>query len=169
MKTACTSCGQAYPDLGAPYQCPACGGLFDYVEPLIYNPRHSTVRTDSVSLGEGNTPFLSAKISGREIYFKCEYSNPTGSFKDRGTSTLVSFLRSRGVTEAIEDSSGNAGASFAAYAARAGIKARVYVPDSASGPKRKQIEAYGAEFMPVPGPRSKASEAVIQAATAGMV
>ena len=73
------------------------------------------------------------------------------------------------MTEAIEDLSGNAGASFAAYAARAEIKARVYVPDSASGPKRKQIEAYGAELIPVPGPRSKASEAVMQAAEAGMV
>ena len=82
---------------------------------------------------------------------------------------FVSFLRSRGVKEAIEDSSGNAGASFAAYAARAGIKARVYVPDSASGPKRKQIEAYGAELVPVPGPRSKASQAVSQAAESGMV
>ena len=106
---------------------------------------------------------------GREVYFKCEYLNPSGSFKDRGTSTLISFLASRGVKEAIEDSSGNAGASFAAYAARAGIKARVYVPDSASGPKRKQIETYGAELIPIQGPRSKASEAVMQAAEAGMV
>ena len=65
--------------------------------------------------------------------------------------------------------SGNAGASFAAYAARAGINARVYVPDSASGPKRKQIEAYGAELVPVPDPRSKASQAVSQAAESGMV
>ncbi len=53
--------------------------------------------------------------------------------------------------------------------ARAGIKARVYVPDSASGPKRKQIETYGAELIPIPGPRSKASEEVMQAAGSGMV
>jgi len=164
MKIACVNCGQAYPDSGVPYKCPSCGGLYDYVEPLAFGEANR-----SVSLGEGNTPLLSAKIFDCEVYFKCEYLDPTGSFKDRGTATLVSFLRSRGVTEAIEDSSGNAGASFAAYAARAGIKARVYVPDSASGPKRKQIEAYGAEMIPVPGPRSKASEAVIQAAEAGMV
>ena len=54
-----------------------------------------------------------------------------------------------------------------AYAAQAEIKARVYVPDSASGPKRKQIETYGAELIPIPGPRSKASEAVMQAADEG--
>ncbi len=168
MKVACVNCGQPYPDSGVPYKCPTCGGLYDYTEPLTLNNQPVTLN-QLVSLGEGNTPLLSAKVFGREVYFKCEYLNPTGSFKDRGTSTLVSFLRSRGVTKAIEDSSGNAGASFAAYAARAGIKARVYVPDSASGPKRKQIEAYGAELVPVPGPRSKASEAVSQAANTGMV
>jgi threonine synthase len=169
MKVACANCGQPYPDFGAPFQCFNCGGLYDDIEPLIYDPQHSVARIDSVSLGEGNTPLLTAKVFRREVFFKCEYLNPTGSFKDRGTAALVSFLRARGVTDAIEDSSGNAGASFAAYAARAGIKARVYVPDSASGPKRKQIEAYGAELIPISGPRAKASEAVIQAAEAGMV
>jgi threonine synthase len=168
MKVACVKCGQAYPDSGVPYKCPTCGGLYDYTEPLTLNEQHATLN-QLVSLGEGNTPLLPAKVFGREVYFKCEYLNPTGSFKDRGTATLVSFLLSRGVTEAIEDSSGNAGASFAAYAVRAGIKVRVYVPDSSSGPKRKQIEAYGAELIPVAGARSKASEAVIQAAESGMV
>jgi threonine synthase len=168
MKVACVNCGQPYPDSGVPYKCSACGGLYDYTEPLTLIEQHATLN-QPVSLGEGNTPLLSVKVFGREVYFKCEYLNPTGSFKDRGTATLVSFLRSRGATEAIEDSSGNAGASFAAYAARAGIKARVYVPESASGPKRKQIEAYGAEMVPVLGPRSKASEATMQAADAGMV
>ncbi len=169
MKIACVNCGEPYPDSALPYKCPNCGGLYDYVEPLTYNPLRSMLQKDSVSLGEGNTPLLSAKVFGREVHFKYEYLNPTGSFKDRGTATLVSFLHSRNVKVAIEDSSGNAGASFAAYAARAGIKARVYVPDSASGPKRKQIEAYGAELIPVPGPRSNASEAVIQAAQSGIV
>ncbi|MGA7194831.1 MAG: pyridoxal-phosphate dependent enzyme [Anaerolineales bacterium] len=168
MKVACVDCGQPYPDSGVPYQCPNCGGVFDYIEPLIYSPHRSPLQTDSISLDEGNTPLLSAKVFGREVYFKCEYLNPSGSFKDRGTATLVSFLRSRGVTDAIEDSSGNAGASFAAYAARAGIKARVYVPDSASGPKRKQIEAYGAELIPISGARENATKAVIQAAESGM-
>jgi hypothetical protein len=91
------------------------------------------VRTQVLSLGEGDTPLIWCRVRGRRVAFKCEYANPTGSFKDRGTATLVAFLRSRKVTRAIEDSSGNAGAAFAAYAARAGIKARVYVPESASG------------------------------------
>lgn len=169
MKIACVDCGRLYPYSGIPYKCANCGGLYDYIETFIYRPQGPAVQMDHFSLGEGNTPLISAKVLGRQVYFKCENLNPTGSFKDRGTATLVSFLRSRGVTEAVEDSSGNAGASFAAYAARAGITARVYVPDSASGPKRQQIEMYGAELVPVSGPRSKASEAVIQAAEAGTV
>jgi len=181
MKIVCLNCGRPYPDKGAPYQCPKCGGLFDYIEPAAFGDvdlqqpgiwRYASSfgqQSTPVSLGEGNTPLLPVKAFGREVYFKCEYANPSGSFKDRGTATLVSFLFSRGVTEAIEDSSGNAGASFAAYAARAGIKARVYVPESASGPKRKQIEMYGAELVAVPGPRSKTAEAVRKVAEDGMV
>ena len=167
MKVACTQCGEPYPESGVPYKCPTCGGVYDYVGPFI--PDRARSAKDQVSLGEGNTPLIPAQVSGRQVYFKCEYMNPTGSFKDRGSATLVSFLLTRGVTEAIEDSSGNAGASFAAYSARAGIKACVYVPDSASGPKRKQIEAYGAELVPVSGPREKASEAAMRAADVGRV
>ena len=189
MKIKCLNCGRPYPDSGAPYRCLNCGGLYDDTEPLTFGNIDPTRRgvwrfassfgfepigaiqgkPDLASLGEGNTPLITANAFGRKVYFKCEFANPTGSFKDRGTATLVSFLRSRGVTEAIEDSSGNAGASFAAYAARAGMKARVYLPESASGPKRQQIEMYGAEVIRVPGPRSYAADAVREAAQAGMV
>jgi len=148
-----------------PYCCPACGGLFDFTQLSNFNK----FTFEPVSLGEGNTPLVWAEAFGRKVAFKCEYQNPTGSFKDRGSAALVTFLKSRGVTEAVEDSSGNAGASFAAYAARAGIRARVFVPESASGPKRRQIEAYGAELVPVVGPRSNAAEAVRKAADAGAV
>jgi threonine synthase len=167
MKIACIRCGQAYPESGVPYKCPNCGGLYDYVEPFTFN--HDPLIMDQISLGEGHTPLISVRLFDRDLYFKCEYMNPTGSFKDRGTATLVSVLLGRGVKEAIEDSSGNAGASFAMYAARAKIRAHVYVPESASGPKRKQIEAYGAELVSISGSRSKATEAVMQAADAGMV
>jgi len=183
MKISCTNCGKKYPETGMPYQCPKCGGLFDLAEALTFNPRRLTpsapgiwryassfgLEADSVSLGEGNTPLISAKAFGREVFFKCEYSNPSGSFKDRGSATLVAAMKARGVIEAVEDSSGNAGASFAAYAARAGIKARVYVPESASGPKRLQIEMYGAELVSVPGPRANAAQAVRKAAEAGAI
>jgi threonine synthase len=124
---------------------------------------------EPVTLGEGGTPLVTATVDGRAVHFKLEYLNPTGSFKDRGMAVMLTALRAGGVREAIEDSSGNAGASFAGYAARAGIKARVFVPAAASGPKRAQIAAFGAEVVPVEGPRSKASEAALAAAGEGAV
>jgi threonine synthase len=155
--------------------------LYDYADAFTWQASSSRapgiwraaaalgVDTEPLSLGEGRTPLIGAQAFGRQVFFKCEYLNPTASFKDRGTATLVAFLRSRGVVDAMEDSSGNAGASFAGYAARAGIRARVYVPESASGPKRQQIEAFGAEVIAVPGPRSNAADAARKAAEAGVV
>jgi threonine synthase len=180
----CTGCGRSYPDDLLPYRCPACGGVYDYAAPWVtpsaFPPaterrglqryRSTFPLTPSaafISLGEGGTPLLPVRVGERLLHFKCEHLNPTGSYKDRGTAVLVSALAAAGVTEAVEDSSGNAGASFAAYAARAGIRARVFVPAAASGPKRAQIEAYGAELVAIDGPRSAAATAVREAADAG--
>jgi len=179
----CTSCQTPYPQEGVPYRCPACGGIYDYATWPEYeiSPRDANLPgiwryrpalglpadAPVVSLGEGNTPLVWTEAFGRQVAFKCEYINPTGSFKDRGAATMVSFLLSRGVSEAVEDSSGNAGAAFAAYATRAGIKARVFVPDYASGPKRDQIAAYGAEVVRVQGPRSATAEKVRSLADSG--
>jgi threonine synthase len=179
MKVVCLNCGRPYPDSGAPYSCPFCGGLYDYAEPfklgdadasapgIWKHARTLGVETEPLTLGEGNTPLLPANVEKRDMFFKCESLNPTGSFKDRGEATLVSFLHSRGVLEAVEDSSGNAGAAFAAYAARAGVQARVYVPETASGPKLKQIQMYGAQVVAVKGPRSNAADAAQRAAEDG--
>ncbi len=185
MKIYCTNCHRPYPEKGVPFRCEACGGIYDLEGPLHFDA--SLVETGQpgiwryqntfglpngeavISLGEGNTPLVWGKVLGQEAAFKCEFLNPSGSFKDRGSATLVSFLRARGVSEAVEDLSGNAGASFAAYAARGGIKARVFVPEAASGPKRSQIAAYGAEVVSVPGPRTNAAEAVRRAAEAGAI
>ncbi|MGD2058893.1 MAG: pyridoxal-phosphate dependent enzyme [Anaerolineales bacterium] len=121
------------------------------------------------SLGEGATALVPLEIDDRRVYFKCEFQNPTGSFKDRGAALLASALAAEGVTEAIEDSSGNAGAAFAAYAARSGIHARIFIPDYASGPKRVQIESYGAEVVRILGPRSATTEKTIAEAEKGAV
>jgi threonine synthase len=180
----CINCGRPYPDQGSPYRCPKCTGLYDYAEPLRFDPaqvdqskpgiwkyRHTFGLPDhapDLTLGEGNTPLIWSEAFGRKIAFKCEYQNPSGSFKDRGSSTLMSWMSARGVTNAVEDSSGNAGASFAAYAARAGINAKVFVPEAASGPKRQQIAIYGAEVVPVAGARSKAADAVRKEADRGV-
>jgi threonine synthase len=122
-----------------------------------------------VTLGEGWTPLVAAKWDNKPIYLKAEYLNPTGSFKDRGATVLVTALKAAGAQDLVEDSSGNAGAALAAYAARIGLSATVYVPAHASPAKQAQIATYGAKIVPVPGPRSEAARAVRQAAEDGAV
>jgi threonine synthase len=111
-----------------------------------------------ISLSEGWTPLV--RLS-ENTYVKLESANPTGSFKDRGSTVLISALH-RLIEEAggyiSEDSSGNAGASMAAYAARAGLKARIYVPETVAGPKFNQIQFYGAQVTKVSGNRSRVAE-----------
>jgi threonine synthase len=183
MQIRCVDCSLPYPEIGLPYQCPQCGGLFDFDGPLefdmekveaeqpgIWRYRHTFALFDGapvLHLGEGNTPLLWLKMDGRQIGVKVEGQNPSGSFKDRGVAVTTSQLLAREVKRAVEDSSGNAGASFAAYSAKAGIHARVFVPEYASGPKSQQIAAYGAELVRVPGPRSAAADAVMEEALAG--
>ena len=153
---ACTNCGRPYPQTFE-YKCSACGGVFgvrgglsfdpasiDRQQPGIWPYQDSFGLTDEVtpiSLGEGNTPLVRMPIEGADVWIKNEGANPTGSFKDRLTTVEISALRAMGIRSAVEDSSGNAGASFAAYASAADIDGRVYVPDYASGPKRKQIDS----------------------------
>jgi threonine synthase len=117
-----------------------------------------------VTLGEGSTPVVElGRVAGElglaSLVAKLESSNPTGSFKDRGMSVMLSALAEHGVTAFVEDSSGNAGASASAYAARAGMKAHVFVPESAPAGKVSQIAVYGATVHRVPGARERATEA----------
>ncbi len=121
----------------------------------------------SVSLGEGNTPIVAMPKLGRTLgisglFGKLEFMNPTGSFKDRGTATMMSVAVERGVTEVVEDSSGNAGASVAAYAARAGIRAHVFAPSTAPEAKLGQIRVYEAQTHAVPGPREASTDAAVE-------
>jgi threonine synthase len=181
---ACRQCGCTYPSVGLPYCCPDCGDLFNINDPLqldlkhvdnaqpgIWRYRHTfgiSPDMEAFSLGEGNTPLVWTEIFGRKVSFKCEFLNPTGSFKDRGSTILIGWLKIRGISETIEDSSGNAGVSLAAYAAKGEIKAHVYIPASTSGPKRRQIIAYGAELIPISGTRADVSKAVKTVADQGM-
>ncbi|MFJ6102356.1 pyridoxal-phosphate dependent enzyme [Streptomyces sp. NPDC092359] len=122
-----------------------------------------------VTLGEGHTPLLEGEWDGVPVSYKTEWANPTGSFKDRGASLLVSYLAHHGVTEIIEDSSGNGGSSIAAYCAAAGIRARVLVPEHTSPAKIVQTRAYGAEIECVPGDRDATAAEAVRRAEAGAV
>ncbi|MEV7986760.1 pyridoxal-phosphate dependent enzyme [Micromonospora sp. NPDC085948] len=117
-----------------------------------------------VSLGEGLTPMVALTWGEHRVHFKLEWFNPTSSFKDRGVSVMVSHLRSQGADRVLEDSSGNGGAAVAAYAAAAGIRAKIIAPAATSAPKILQARAFGAEIELVGGTRDEVgTEAVRQA------
>ena len=117
-----------------------------------------------VSLGEGWTPLVLRDWQGAKIHFKLELQMPTGSFKDRGTTVMMNHLLEVGVGPIHEDSSGNAGASIATYAAAAGIACRIYVPATAPRAKLVQIAASGADVRAIPGTRQDVTEAALAAA-----
>jgi threonine synthase len=130
--------------------------VWRYARALLVGAEHA------VSLGEGWTPLVDGHWDGAPVRFKLEFMMPTGSFKDRGMTVMVSYLKSRGVDRVLEDSSGNAGASLSAYAAAAGLTCRILVPSSASYPKIAQIAACGADVVTIAGSRQDVAEAALR-------
>lgn len=157
----CSACQTPYPQTPAPYRCPECAAPLEcrYATPT-FRQALPPVGTP-VSLGEVCTPLVPFDLAGMTVLAKCDHTLPTGSYKDRGAALLMSYLRSLGVEEAVEDSSGNAGAALAAYAARANVRLKVFCPASASAGKLVQIRLYGAELVAVAGPRAQATQALL--------
>lgn len=120
--------------------------------------------SDAVSMGEGYTPLLQLNIDGSLVYVKQEQLFPTGSYKDRGASVLISYAKKLGVQQIVQDSSGNAGCAIAAYAANAGILCDIFVPEDTSEAKLAQIRAYGANLILVNGDREDTAYAALKAA-----
>lgn len=118
-----------------------------------------------LSMGEGFTPLESMECSGHPVLLKIDYLFPTGSYKDRGATVLISKLKELGVKKVVEDSSGNAGAAIAAYCVRAGIGCEIYVPQATSLGKLVQIEAYGATLRRIEGSRRRTAEVTMEAAS----
>ncbi len=180
----CDRCDDVVEARPSALACPRCGGPLDvaYVNretvhraedervPGIWQhwerlPLHEKINI--ISLGEGGTPCIRLEGVGswlglNNLYAKLEYLNPTGSFKDRGTSVMLSVLKELGFSEAVDDSSGNAGASLSAYAARGNMGAIVFVPASASPFKTGQIGFYGAHVRPIEGSREAVTNAAKQ-------
>ena len=179
---ACTACGRTYeagPD--EPWRC-ACGHALDHdARPLPDGPAPGPRDLDRdrglwafdaflpveprVTLGEGWTPLVEAP--GWGATFKLDHLCPSGSFKDRGAATTLSRAVALGVERVVEDSSGNAGAAIAQYAARAGLDAEIYVPASAPAAKLAAIERAGAEAVRVEGDRAAVAEACRARVAAG--
>jgi threonine synthase len=107
---------------------------------------------------------LPLQFDDRRVWVKQDHLFPSGSYKDRGSSVLISKVRELGIGRVVEDSSGNAGCAIAAYCAQAAIRCEIFVPADTSPAKLAQIRAYGAVLRAIPGSREDTARAVLGAA-----
>lgn len=175
LKIVCTDCSEEAKPLD--WRCRACGGVLDFAELPAFDGKAIKMDDTSlwryrdwlqvnrhITLGEGMTPLVETEVNGRKFLAKLEYLNPTGSYKDRGTTTIMNHIAAYDVDEVIDDSSGNAGASVAAYASALGIPARIFVPESGSIAKKALIQAFGGSLEEVAGAQHLKTEACHKAA-----
>lgn len=176
----CRQCGERYGDAVPRWLC-ECSGLLDLdftpsLDPAQVKARPGTLwryrealpvpAGADLTLGEGFTPLLPVTVGGREMLVKQEQLFPTGSYKDRGATVMIAMAAYLGINKVVEDSSGNAGCSVAAYCAKAGVECRIFVPADNSPGKLGQIELYGADLVRVEGSREDTARACMDAATA---
>lgn len=168
IRMDCPSCGERFETERRPLRC-GCGSplasTVEWEEMRIDGNRPGLWRYGSAlpftegtapTMGEGWTPLVPS-TEEENLAYKLEFLFPSGSFKDRGTVMVMAEALSSGESDVVQDSSGNAGASVAAYAAKSGARATIVVPASTSEGKRAQIRAYGAELLVVDGDRTAAS------------
>ncbi len=180
----CMQCGETFSGERELWRCPSCGGPLVWRDLPAFEPAHIAPSAPGLwryraffplppdhkllTLGEGWTPLIASPGWGGKVLFKLEFLLPTGSFKDRGVALVINRLADLGIKEVADDSSGNAGASMAAYAAMAGIKAHICTPAYAPEGKKAQIRNFGADLISVPGPRPEATKAAQHLATDGI-
>ncbi|BBK44755.1 threonine synthase [Allostella vacuolata] len=182
MHLACVDCAARHP-AEMLYACSRCGGILEVADPArlprpiagagMWAADAALGVADPAmvaTLGEGATPLhrvprLAAAIGAAgDLRIKDETVNPTGSFKDRAVAAAVARARELGLPGIVCASSGNAGASAAAYAARAGLPAIIVVPARTPAEKLTQIAAYGARLVQVEGHYSKAYDVGLEIA-----
>lgn len=163
MRFICHRCSKERED--KELYCKNCGGYFVPDIDEKFNPdikMNFPYIKNWITLGEGNTPLLYD-----DAIFKLEYLSPTLSYKDRGSLTLISslvdHLKNKNIKRINEDSSGNAGASIAAYGARAGLDVHIYVPENANEFKIKLIESFGGKIHRIRGNRNDVTRAAMNA------
>lgn len=125
--------------------------IWRWAERLDPVPEHARV-----TLGEGNTPLVRSRRIGpaaglKNLYLKLEFASPTGSYKDRFAASAVSYMAADGRTRCVATSSGNTGASLAAYCAAAGIECLVAIVEGTPDGKLRQMLAYGATLYRIKG------------------
>ncbi|MGB9834127.1 MAG: threonine synthase [bacterium] len=158
----CQSCGRSFDILTYLRRCPVCGGLifFRYPPGTTFHEGRSIWRFrellplpegfDPVSLGEGGTSLIVSSIR-EDLFLKNEWLNPTGSVKDRAMSVGISMARAMGFKAVLNASMGSAGLATAAYAARAGMKCAILVPENAPFSRVAPMILYGAMVIPLKG------------------
>lgn len=172
MKFVCSNCNATAEVSTRASKC-ECGGLWklDYKPPkfdlsLVDRDTWSIFRYRAfmplegeywrdISLGEGMTPIISFD---EDVLLKMDYFMPTLSFKDRGAAVLIAHCKAIGVDSVVQDSSGNAGNSVAAYCAKAGIECEIFVPEGTSPKKIDMIKAHRAKVNVVPGSRDHCAD-----------
>lgn len=173
----CSGCGKEYPHQNLHTFCPACQSpllsIYDLDsarshldrEEITHRPKGMWRWSEllpvldlrnQVSLGEGDTPLLALprlqKALGiSNLFVKDESSNPTGSFKARGLAAAVSKAKELGVEKVIIPTAGNAGGAMAAYAARAGLRAHIFMPKDTPFANIEESRMAGAEVVLVDG------------------
>lgn len=179
MVYCCKECQKTFDIDSRNFRC-TCGAYLDLVDVPIFplsalDKRGHTIwryreafglpeAAEPVSLGEGFTPLIQRKMDGHGVHFKMDFRQPSGSFKDRGMSVVMSLARYLGVKSVVEDSSGNAGTAVSAYSATCDIACTIFVPSYTPEGKTVQASLYGAKVVRVPGLRQDANDAAIKAA-----
>jgi threonine synthase len=175
----CQTCHREFPLSEPIWKC-ECGGLLtldfharfplDKIKkrkPTLWRYREALPIQDDkhiISFDEGFTPLVEEEYFGKKVLLKQDHLFPSGSFKDRGASVLVSKIKELGIKKVVEDSSGNAGAAIAAYSAKASIKCYIFVPEKTSPGKLIQIKGYGAYIYKIHGTREDTAKAALQQA-----
>jgi threonine synthase len=172
-REVCGACGRTWALSDLRWLC-GCGGLLDLVGPLAdpvpsgrpdQQPPGSPLARYAAALPPGTgrvdldmavTPLHEAAPG---MFVKCDFQQPTGSFKDRGAAVMIGAAAALGIESVVVDSSGNAGRAAAAHAAAASMACTVYVPAGTDRRKSGAIAAYGARLIEVPGGRAAAAAA----------
>ena len=176
----CSNCKRFYSLQPARWRCD-CGSFLDLEfeskfpikkilkrGPTLWRYREAIpIHNDQsiLSMKEGFTSLQETEFNGDRVLLKIDYLFPTGSYKDRGATVLISKMKEWGIGKVVEDSSGNAGSAIAAYCAKAGIECEIYVPEYTSPGKLVQIQAYGATLKKVEGSRERTAEKAMKAAS----
>ena len=177
VEIKCTECGNMSAFSAASPRCPVCNNIWqEAVYPLasirdqflneIRNlpfdlwRYHSLLPLNTykpkISMDEGGTPLLHASnlgvmLGNKNIYFKDERQNPTGSFKDRQAAVTIAALQEAGINQLVLASTGNVAISYSAYSSRAGIKSWAFLTSLVPYEKMREVAIYGTQVIKITG------------------